>query len=46
MYLIGFFKVAGHLGEDLTVTDSYIHGKPECVPDPVLNRWAMATGSG
>ena len=38
MYLVGFLEVAGHLGEDLAVTDADIDGEAKGIPDLVLDR--------
>ena len=37
MYLIRFLEITGHLCKDLTIADTYIHGKTESVADLVLD---------
>ena len=38
MYLVGFLKVAGHLGQDLAVSDADIDGETKGISDLVLDR--------
>ena len=53
MYLVGFLQVAGHLGQDLAVSDADIDGETKGIPDLVLDRmgngywiWIDPVGTG
>ena len=37
MDFIRLFKVTGHLGEDLAVTDTHVHSEAQSIPDLVLD---------
>ena len=44
VYLIGLFKVAGHLGKELAFSDTHIDGEAQFIPDLILNGVSQCDG--